>query len=65
MSQSIKSMGGEGLDYKILDNVTAVGFGGGGGGSWDPTLKGTQLMRMMKEMKVVVLEVKEIMSLLK
>ena len=26
MSQSIKSMGGEGLDYKILDNVTVDWF---------------------------------------
>lgn len=34
--QSIKSMGGEGLDYKILDNVTAVGFGGGGGAGRGP-----------------------------
>ena len=32
-------MGGEGLDYKILDNVTAVGFGGGGGAGRGPASK--------------------------
>tara|TARA_E500000331_G_scaffold356727_1_gene415954 strand:+ start:1951 stop:3540 length:1590 start_codon:yes stop_codon:yes gene_type:complete len=34
--QSIKSMGGEGLDYNILDGSTAVGFGGGGGAGRGP-----------------------------
>jgi len=34
--QSIKSMGGEGLDYNILDGSTAVGFGGGGGAGAGP-----------------------------